>query len=138
MSDINLHVTYPVGVDALWRALADPTEFGRWGMAERGFRLKEGQEFTLESAPNRFWDGVFLCKIGAFAEGSHLRYTYRNEGLGLNGVVDWKVSGDRNNSTIKLRQTGFTGLKGSFYKMLLSAGWKQMLKKNLARELGTA
>lgn len=136
MSDITLQVTYPVGVDVMWKAIADPDVFGRWCMPEKGFQLQEGQGFTLESKPNRFWDGVFVCRIEEFHEGSQLRYTHKNAGLRLDGVVEWTITGDQASSTLTLHQTGFDGLRGVFYKALLGAGWRQMLRKNLPRELG--
>lgn len=138
MSDINVQVSHAVSADVLWNSLVDPDKFGRWCMTERGFQLAKGQEFTLESDPNRFWDGVFVCRVEDFEEGSRLRYSYKNEGLGLDGLVEWRISEDRAGSILELRQTGFEGLKGAFYKALLGAGWKHMLRKNLARELAIA
>lgn len=134
MSEIQLTETYPVDTAKLWEALVDPGIFGAWCMTERGFELAVGTAFTMESEPNRFWDGIFVCEVKDFEEESRLSYSYRNDGLGLEGMVKWTIEGN----TLQLVQTGFTGWKGSFFKILLRTGWKQMLHKNLKKQLAAA
>lgn len=74
MSEINLQKMYTFPREALWEQLTKPELLSKWCIPVTDFTLEKGKEFTLRSEPNRFWDGVFLCKVSDFKEHEFLSY----------------------------------------------------------------
>ncbi|MFT4201140.1 SRPBCC family protein [Gordonia sp. (in: high G+C Gram-positive bacteria)] len=139
MSEINLTRTYRYPAHALWEQLTVPELFSAWCLPTTDLVLEKGRDFTQRTEPNRFWDGVFECTVEDFAVDEYLRYRSRNAGMGLDSVIEWTIRPAGDDSTaLQLRHSGFAGLKGTFHRMILTTGWKQMLDKQLPQSLASA
>ena len=131
MSDlIVFEKSYKYSKEVIWRALTDKRYISKWLM-ETDFELKRDFEFKLIDKNAKGWDGVVHCKVIDFEENKMLLYKWNNDKSETATTVEWIIEESENESILKIKHTGFKGIKGKFTKMVLANGWKNMMTKKI-------
>lgn len=127
---------YKHSIDKVWNALTTKEALSAWLMETDDFKLDLGAEFTLKTQPRGKFDGVLRCSIMKVDAPTSISYSWQSNGMSKPTIVSWELKDMGNQETfLTLSHDGFAGFDGWMTKMMLSFGWKRLLKKKLENYL---
>ena len=139
--DVKLEQTYPQPVDAVWKALTDPAQVGRWLMPMEGFKPRKGTRFQFRS-PRMMasWNGVVDCEVLDAEAPRKLVYTWRGQGMDGQPNADFSATtvtwtlepGADGGTKLRLEHSGFTGIKSVLLSFMMGMDWKKKLRADVA------
>jgi len=126
-------------VDAVWAALTDPAQFGRWFSQEAEWELRPGAPMRMR------WDeyGTSLGEIVAVEPKSRFAYRWGSEDRpltpGESTLVEWTLTPTADGgTTLGVVESGFAILyNGPEQHVDNTKGWAEQFD-NIARYLGAA
>jgi len=134
MARIEIETHYPYRPELVWDALTDPTALGQWLM-KNDFQPKVGHKFQFRAKPQGNWNGIVDCEVLKCEKPRTLSYSWT--GGGHTTGVTWRLEEVSDGTKLFLSHTGFKGIGGFILsKLILSPGWKKMLRKLLPVVLG--
>ncbi|NND31912.1 MAG: SRPBCC domain-containing protein [Saprospiraceae bacterium] len=126
---------YPHPVPAVWRAIATGKGLSAWLMPTLGFRPVIGTAFTFTTQRYGRFDGTVHCRVVDIEVNRLISYTWSSNVL-PETVVSFEIKEISPNQTLLiLSHHGFSGFKGWFTKVILRLGWRNLLRKKLAKYL---
>jgi uncharacterized protein YndB with AHSA1/START domain len=140
MGEIRIVHEYPYSPAMLWRAVTDPELVARWTVSGRGgrpvgFEASLGNRFQFVGKPVPGWRGIVYCEVVEVDEPFLLRYSWRDDELGVATVVTYRLEPLADGTRFTFEHTGFTGIEGFFMSKLLKFVRNKMLRIGLPRVL---
>ncbi|MEM9795200.1 MAG: SRPBCC domain-containing protein [Pseudomonadota bacterium] len=133
MPVITRDVFLPHPVQTVWAALTDPDQLAIWLMPN-DFQPVLGHRFTFRTDPAPGFDGIVHCEVLELIPTTRLVFSW------MAGKVDTRVTfalaEEAAGTRLRLRHEGF-GLTQLPVRMLLSVGWKRILRTRLPAHLDT-
>jgi uncharacterized protein YndB with AHSA1/START domain len=126
--EINLSVTYPQPPRDVWRALTDRELLAQWLMPN-DFEPRIGHRFTFHAPRAPGFDGIVHCEVLELVEEERLSISWR--GGGIDTVVTFALEPAGSGTVLRFSHTGFAGVRGRVIALLLSNGWRKMLRERL-------
>src|ERR1043165_4556001 len=124
--------TYDAPVSKVWQAITDLDHMRQWYFNIAAFRPEVGFEFEFngEDDCNVY---VHHCRITAVISEQKICHTWAYEGYGGHSEVCFELFPEGEKTRLKLTHTGLETFpdKPSFAVSSFSAGWNEILGKNL-------
>ncbi|MDR3010966.1 MAG: SRPBCC domain-containing protein [Sphingobacterium sp.] len=151
---IKLDTFLPYDQDLVWRALTDADLLGKWFMLNN-IKAETGHYFTFRMKAQKGWDGITHCEIISAIPQQYLAYTYRGEATGekalacagihsdkadkltkgiftkLDTVLSFSLEPTCGGTLLKVKQSGYKGIKLVLISFIMEMGWKKQLRKKL-------
>ncbi len=151
---IKLTVFLPYDQDLVWRALTEADLLGAWFMPN-DIEAETGHYFTFRMKAQKGWDGITHCEIISAIPKQYLAYSYRGEATGekalacagihsdkadkltkgiftkLDTVLSFSLEPTCSGSLLKVKQSGYKGIKLVLISFIMEMGWKKQLHKKL-------
>lgn len=151
---IKLDIFLPYDQDLVWRALTDADLLGKWFMLNN-IKAETGHYFTFWMKAQKGWDGITHCEIISAIPRQYLAYTYRGEATGekalacagihsdkadkltkgiftkLDTVLSFSLEPTCGGTLLKVKQSGYKGIKLVLISFIMEMGWKKQLRKKL-------
>lgn len=126
---------YQHPIEKVWQAIATEQGMANWLMPLEDFEPKLGNEFRMKTKPYGKFDGTVICRILDIEPPHRMKFTWESNVLPETEVVfDLKKTKDLE-TLFTLSHSGFSGVSGFFTKMILGAGWWNLLRKKLVNYL---
>ncbi len=136
MAQISVKRIYNHPIDKVWSALTDAEALSEWLMPVTGFELSRGKQFQFKTEPRGKFDGIVNCSIVDYGEPHFLQLTWHAAGMPVPTIVTWQLKDQGEGKTfLHLTHNGFQGLGGQFTRLILTFGWKGIMKKQLTQYL---
>lgn len=156
--NIILKTVLPFPVAQVWTALTDASLLGQWFM-QNDLLAVAGHEFTFRMAPQKGWDGITHCTIITVVPERQLIYTYSGEATGekalacagihsdkadqltkgifarLDTVLEFTLEPTCGGTILRMKHSGYKGLKMVLISYIMQIGWKKKLKYKLPEVL---
>jgi uncharacterized protein YndB with AHSA1/START domain len=151
---IKLNVFLPYDQDLVWRALTEAELLGAWFMPN-DIEAEAGHYFTFRIKAQKGWDGITHCEIISAVPKQYLAYSYRGEATGekalacagihsekadkltkgiftkLDTVLSFSLESTCGGTLLKVRHSGYKGVKLVLISFIMEMGWKKQLRKKL-------
>ena len=143
---INLERTYAYPPEAVWAAITDSEALSEWLM-QTDFRPEVGHKFQFRTKPGPGFDGIVNGEVLSVEPPHKLVYTWQGGPMKKPTTVTWTLQSvqvdGKAGTHLAFQQSGFIGFGGLIAQMILTSGWRGLLKKDLvayldARRSGTA
>lgn len=151
---IKLDIFLPYDQALVWRALTEADLLGKWFMPNN-IKAETGHYFTFRMKAQKGWDGITHCEIISAIPRRYLAYTYRGEATGekalacagihsdkadkltkgiftkLDTVLSFSLETTCGGTLLKVKQSGYKGIKLVLISFIMEMGWKKQLSKKL-------
>ncbi len=138
----------------VWEALTDHDILGKWFM-QNDIEPIIGHEFTFRMAPQKGWDGITYCTVTEIEEMKKIAYTYQGYASGekalacagihseladsagkgifaeLDTILEFDLEPTCGGTILRMKQSGYKGLKMTIVSFIMAMGWKKQLGKKL-------
>lgn len=132
---IKLERIYQYPIERVWQALTDRRALATWLM-ENDFEPEVGRKFQFRTKPQPGFSGIVNCEVLVVEAPRHLVYTWYGGPLKKPTTVSWRLQELAPDQTLlRLEHNGFEGVGGTIVRLILGAGWRGLLKKNLEKAL---
>ncbi|HEX6915323.1 MAG TPA: SRPBCC domain-containing protein [Chitinophagaceae bacterium] len=105
MEPIIIERTFAVPVEKLWNAITDKGEMDQWYFRIDNFRPEPGSRFSFEGGDDK-QTFLHLCRVVEVIPQKKLSHTWAYEGQDEETLVSFDLSGEGNNSRLKLTHEG--------------------------------
>jgi uncharacterized protein YndB with AHSA1/START domain len=123
---------YPFTPEQVWAALADSRALSEWLM-ENDFQPYVGHRFQFRTNPQWGFDGIVRCEVIAVDKPRRLAYTWQGGPMKKPTTVTWTLRPVPEGTHLRLEHTGFEGLAGVSFSLLLGSGWGRLLREVLPK-----
>lgn len=134
MAEIRPSRRYPHPPARVWTAVASAEGLAAWLMPN-DFAPVRGHRFAFRSEPRPGFDGVVRAEVLEIVPPRLLRLAWR--GGGLDTTVTFTLSPEGDGTRLDLVHAGF-GRRASIAWLVLSLGWRRLLRRVLAAHLREA
>jgi uncharacterized protein YndB with AHSA1/START domain len=132
---ITLTRSYPHPPEKVWKAISNSEALAKWLMPNN-FKLELGHRFYFQTKKQPGFDGNVSCEVLGFEEGRFLEYSWQGGPMKTPTIVRWELEPTSEGTLVKLHHSGFEGwVNEIFVRMILRLGWKNLLRKKMARFL---
>jgi uncharacterized protein YndB with AHSA1/START domain len=104
--DISMEELFPVPIERVWRALADPRMIERWLMKADGFEAKVGTRFTLNETPRADCRGQVECEVLELSPPHRMVWSWRGADDPATTRLVIELEADSRGTRLMLRHTG--------------------------------
>jgi uncharacterized protein YndB with AHSA1/START domain len=132
---IHLVRRYPYSPETVWRWLANREAMSEWLMPNT-FEPVIGHCFEFRTRPAPGFDGIVRCKVLELDPPKRLAFTW--VGGGIDTVVTFALTPDRDGTVLTFSHARFNGVKGVMLSYMLGNGWRSMLDGTLPKLLERA
>ncbi|MBI2077759.1 MAG: SRPBCC domain-containing protein [Euryarchaeota archaeon] len=132
---------YAHPVARVWRALTEPDLMGLWimnfdqdeGEMTTDFRPTVGTAYRMDAKRGRGWRGYVVGNVLEVVPNRRLVYTWAHSPYqdANPARVEFTLEATSKGTRLRMRQTGFPGMKGWFVLKGAQMGWKKMLRSGL-------
>jgi len=138
MAQISIKRIYKHPIAKVWSAISEAEALSTWLMPVSNLRLEKGNRFQFKTEPRGNFDGIVNCSVVDYEEPHYLQLSWQATGMAQPTIVIYRLSdlGD-GRTLLHLTHDGFRGFSGQVTRMILSFGWKSLLKKKLSKYLIT-
>ena len=111
--------------EKVWRALTQGALIEEW-LLKNDFQPVVGHHFKLRNEPMPQWDGVIDCEVLSLEPNQRLAYSWN--ALGLESVVTFTLTPDKDGTRLRMEQAGFRpGRENDRYFQGANYGWQKFL-----------
>ncbi len=128
MAELNFERWYPHPPERVWLALTDRELLARWLMPN-DFEPRIGHRFTFRTQPGPGFDGVVHCQVLELVEQRRLSISWK--GGPIDTIVKFELSPEAGGTRLRMRQSGFRGLKAWLVSRILKSGLPTIYGKRL-------
>jgi uncharacterized protein YndB with AHSA1/START domain len=100
---------------------------------DNDFEPRVGHKFKFRAKPGPGWDGIVNCEVLELDEPRRLSYSWKNSSIDT--IMTFTLEPTAEGTRLYLTQTGFEGVKALMVSIIMSSGWKAMLRKSLPAAL---
>jgi uncharacterized protein YndB with AHSA1/START domain len=130
--DLEFEAVYPFPPERVWKALTDRASIAQWLM-ENDFEPVVGHKFRFRAKPQPGWDGTVDCEVIEVDPPRALAYTWKNAGNGIDTVVRYTLEAVPEGTRLRLRHTGFRGMRAVMVSFILGSGWKGIMAAGIRK-----
>ncbi len=134
MKKIELELTVPYPVEAVWQATTKPELMSQWIM-DTDFSPKVGQEFKFKGKPNKMWRGWVDCKVTKIEPQRLVQFTWQNSKKYTPTLITYTLSKAGNGTHIHAVNDGFDSTYGAFSGLFFRAMIKMGMKAEFTKKL---
>ncbi len=117
--DLELERVYAHPVNVVWAALTDSRAIAAWLM-ENDFEPRVGHRFQFRTQPAPGFDGIVNCQVLEIVDQQRLAFTWK--GGPIDTVITFTLEAVAEGTRLRVRQTGFSGLKSVLVSFILQSG----------------
>lgn len=128
MAELRFERWYPHPAERVWLALTDRELLARWLMPN-DFEPRIGHRFTFRTQPGPGFDGIVHCQVLELVEQRQLSISWK--GGPIDTIVRFELSPEAGGTRLRMRQSGFRGLKAWLVSRILKAGLRTIYGKRL-------
>ncbi len=126
---------YQHPIEKVWKAISSEEGLASWLMPVEGFKPELNKEFTMKTKAYGKFDGFVKCRILDIKPPNVMKFTWSSNVLPETEVIfDLREISDRE-TLFTLSHRGFKGMSGYLTRLILGAGWWNLLRKKLAKYL---
>lgn len=129
MAKIRREIIYSHPIELVWQAISTKEALSKWLM-EADFEPTVGYQFTFKTDPGPGFDGIVTGEVLTVDPPHTLIYSWRGGPL-LSTTVSYQLSEVPNGTKLQFEHTGFTGIKQVMPRLILTAGWRKLLTKEI-------
>jgi len=126
--------TFNAAGSLLWKAISDRDEMKKWYFDLEAFEPTPGFRFQFQGGPAPDRQYLHLCEVQEAVAPTKLSYSWRYDGYPGNSLVTFELSGQGDNTTLKLVHSGletFDPSNADFAQNNFVEGWNHIINISL-------
>jgi uncharacterized protein YndB with AHSA1/START domain len=129
--------TFHAPVEKVWKAITDKDQMKEWYFSLEDFKPEVGFEFRFEGGDecNKY---IHICRILEVIPNKKLSHTWQYEGQEEQTIVTWELSGEGDNTKVKLTHEGLEKIAHhgpAFAPNNFAEGWTAIIGTSLEKYL---